>query len=142
MASPKPHTTTVGDNEITVWGDPTLVDQFFGLTPDVDAGPTNVQFDRPATTRRRYPGDTAPVSVSANSAVYSLQAARQQSTTPGRAFTVEVESGEPPNKTVTVYQFTLEGAWRDLRTLADGSFPEGTYLRSPNGKPVEPVAAT
>ena len=141
MASLQPHTTTVGSETFTIWGKTDLVNQFFGLSPDAATGPSNVTRQVPIHTRRRYPGDPTPASVDAHQVVASVDTPAKLQTTPGKVFTVEVETGTAPNILRTVYQFTCTGTFKSLRTLADGSFPDGTFLRSFNGVLYDPVAA-
>lgn len=141
MPTLQPHSTTVGTETFTIWGDTTLVNAYFGLDPDASAGPTNVSRTVPPHTRRRYPGDASPAQVDGYTAVASVDTPATQQTTPGKAFTVEEVSGTAPNIVRTVHQFTCTGTFKSLRTLADGAFAEGVYLRSYNGVLYDPVAA-
>ena len=145
---PVPHKHSTPNGDITIWGDPAKVKEFFpDLTPTSKTDPVPRTISVPARNRRQYPGDGSPIRQGGHQRKVLSGGYASTRATPGRPFTCEWTTGTGSTKKTHVYTFTLQGPFRAVRIMAmeeaaTGGGKPKWVLRSPNGKgyPMEHVA--
>lgn len=136
MAKIKPHTVTAPSGEsITIWAVTSKLTPYLGaLTPDGDFSPAFTTVPRKAFSRKQYPGQANPVTVSAGDTRRYVAPNVSEATLPGQnAYIEEPVAGANPPKTKVV-TITFEGAFGDLHQYCLANRVKGFTLRSPGGK--------
>ena len=119
---------TLPDTTSAIWAETDNLNYFVktAITPDSVGSVTNETSDVAASSRRQYPGDSSPVSVSATSRVYMVDPGRKSgSAIPGKPFRV---SDGTENR---MMRFT--GSWMDVHAYFTGNVDNETSLYSPTG---------
>lgn len=101
-------------NACVIYGEKANLNYFLKtpLEPDVIAGVTNEQVGRAGSTRRQYPGDPTPVTVSGSTAEYLRDPSRKSGAAlPGRSIRLVGDPGMPGEESRI---FTLKGRWVDF----------------------------
>ena len=119
---------TLPDTSSAIWAETANLNYFVNddITPDSVGSVTNETSDVAASSRRQYPGDATPVSVSANTRVYMVDPGRKSgSAIPGKPFRV---SDGTENR---MMRYT--GTWTDVHAFFTGNVANETSLYSPTG---------
>lgn len=142
MAQRVRHTVTPsGGEEIVIIGDTDKLNEWFNnpaLTPDIDAGPTNVQRQVGGYNRKRYPGDLTGVSVAPHTRTVLVIERATLAVLPGQEAYLERPVIINGKKRKRVTQFTFVGDVIDLHAFCNGNCSyEKAILRTPKGKPMK-----
>lgn len=119
---------TLPDTTSAIWAETDNLNYFVttAITPDSVGSVTNSTSDVAASSRRQYPGDTTPVSVSANTRVYMVDPGRKSgSAIPGKPFRI---SDGTENR---MMRYT--GTWTDVHAYFTGNVDAECSLYSPTG---------
>jgi hypothetical protein len=134
--------TVSGDDirDFVIYAETANINYFLdvALEPDAAEEPGLVSYQRPASQRRRYPGDPNPYTVSGGTAVVLRDPGATNGTAlPGRNFRLveriddgEGGMGEPGEER----QFSFKGAISDLVTFVRSNSSKRLDLYSPRGR--------
>lgn len=128
--------------DTAIYAEPVNLNYFLNndLTPDTAASATNKQATVKAHTKRQYPNDPTPSSVSASVRTYLVDPGRRTGNAlPGNSFRVVGDAGLPGEEN---RQFTFSGNWLDVHALFVGDAAMQVYLYSPTGTRYVVDAAT
>lgn len=119
----KKHTLTDDDiRPIVVYGETANLNYFLDtdVSPDLEADVTFEAVQMPSRSRRQYPGDATPISVSGGTAVFMRDpTASKGLALPGKEFTLweRLEGGGDLGEPGEKRTFTFTGAVQDLVTF-------------------------
>lgn len=125
---------TISGTDTKIWAEPANLNYFLNtpLTPDTVGGVVNKTAVVKAHTRRRYPGDSNPINVSASGREYMVDpGAKYSRGLPGRPFRVVGDAGLPGEE---IRQFTYQGDWMDVHALFVGDASMQVHLYSGRGR--------
>jgi hypothetical protein len=135
------HSVTVANGKpLTIYAISQSINFF--VTPDLV--PATSQATRtgdasvPAHTRRRYPGDARPYSVSGSSRDWEYDpASTSGGALPGKSFAIRYKD---ENNEWQSRQFTFQGRWIDLKRYLKANRARAMNIYSPSGRKT-PIAA-
>jgi hypothetical protein len=102
------------------------------LTPATVAGAFDGVASMPGRTRRRYPSDARPYSVSGGSRQWEYDpGSRSESALPGKTFKIAYKDQDGVRQ---VRQFTFQGRWIDLKNWLKANKALAMTIYSPSGR--------
>lgn len=120
--------------DLYVYGDKETLQHFIDDTFETEVAEDayNALVPRPAVSRRRYPGDSNPVSVKAGTRRYDYDpTAVSARALPGKTVRIRPMTGEQKG---LVREFTYQGRFCDLKDWITDTAKISLYLHSPGGK--------
>ena len=119
---------TIPDSTTAIWAETDNLNYFTktAITPDSVGNVTNETSNVAASSRRQYPGDPTPVSVSANTRVFMVDPGRKSgSAIPGKPF--RIDDGTENR------MMRYAGTWTDVHAFFTGNVNSDVSLYSPSG---------